>query len=67
MRQPNCGRITRSPGAVSSTIRIDASMLGRAGAERDRAGLVDAQRERDAAPDEVGDVGHALSREPFVS
>ena len=26
IRQPNCGRITRSPGAVVSTIRIAASM-----------------------------------------
>ncbi len=28
MRQPNCGRITRSPGAVISTIRIDRSRSG---------------------------------------
>ena len=62
MRQPNCGRITRSPGAVMITMRMLASMSSAPRAERDRARLVDAQREQDAPPDEVCCVRHVPSR-----
>ena len=67
MRQPNCGRITRSPGAVQQHDRMDARCRRR---RRDMAIEPDwstRMREDDASPDEVGvDVGHsvAYSRSP---